>query len=299
MAITQGGDGSIVALPINDGIVTAHTGVYRADSFAIRANTDFLKQIQFDPSAQADNTVVTLASSPATNVNITYTLPSYGGSLGPADPAMGTVLYDDFLSSSINGCLNWATFGTSTVTTAVSDSTHVGVAYVGTSTSTSGYGGLYVENAILFGSCTLIYETLVRLSALSTDSQAYTFRAGLGDSYDGASDFTNGVYFEYTHTENGGNWTCKTSDNSTQTVANSGVAAAASTWVKLKFVVTGSNKAQFYINGNLVATTTTNIPHTSNHYSGPEFLVVKSAGTTAVYCYIDYIYMNIQFTVIR
>lgn len=56
------------------------TGVANNGNFAICAATDYIKQIKFDPAAQATNTTTTIASG-ATATDVTLTLPSTSGTL--------------------------------------------------------------------------------------------------------------------------------------------------------------------------------------------------------------------------
>lgn len=80
MPVTKDGQGRIIYTPKStqhDGGIDLGTGVYPAGHFAVADEVDVLKQIQFDPSSQATNTVVRFKSQSLTpGVNVTYTFPN-------------------------------------------------------------------------------------------------------------------------------------------------------------------------------------------------------------------------------
>lgn len=87
MPIKKAGDNSISQTPADQFDRFLQTGVTKATEFAIADDIDVLKQIQFDPSGQATNTTVTIASG-AGSGSVKLTLPSSTGTLALASGAV-------------------------------------------------------------------------------------------------------------------------------------------------------------------------------------------------------------------
>jgi hypothetical protein len=151
-----------------------------------------------------------------------------------------------------------------------------------------GAGGLLLAN----GAVTV--EAVVQIDVLSNGTDTYTLVVGLNDNLAGAIG-TDVVAFRYTHSENSGNWTCVTRNNSTETTLDSGVAAVAggstgvavaTNWVNLRFIVNAAaTSVTYYVNGTSVGSIATNIP--AARQTWPAIYIRKSAGTTARYAFID------------
>jgi len=109
----------------------------------------------------------------------------------------------------------------------------------------------------------------------------------LGDQTS-STDFTDGVYFEYS-SGSSNEWRIATASNNTRTKTNSGRVVAANTWQNLRFVVDeDASQIRFWINGVNAGTITTNIPTGGSRLLGPVYVLAKSLGTTARYVYLDY-----------
>jgi hypothetical protein len=116
-----------------------------------------------------------------------------------------------------------------------------------------------------------------------------TIWVGLASSIAPTSGF-NTILFRST---DGGNWFAVTG-NGTETATDTGVAAAANTYHNLKFVVSSDGtEVNFYIDGVLVATHTTNIPTTAMTHI---ISVNRSSATgTDVAIRVDYVMWEMKF----
>lgn len=85
-------------------------------------------------------------------------------------------------------------------------------------------------------------------------------RIGMMDNASGSPP-SNGIYFEYSTTAGDTTWQCVTRSGGTQTRTNSTITVASGTWANLRVKKNGSN-VDFYVNGTLRCTNTTNIPTT-------------------------------------
>lgn len=83
MPISKDGNGRINSTASENKTNSNITGVFQAKSFAVCDNQDQIKQIAFDPSAQATNSTVTIKSG-AVAGNVTITLPATDTTLGAA-----------------------------------------------------------------------------------------------------------------------------------------------------------------------------------------------------------------------
>jgi hypothetical protein len=199
-------------------------------------------------------------------------------------------LSEDFVGGATTGNLGWsavaANSGTVTVTTGEVDAP--GIIRMTTVTSTSAQAAVRLGvSAFLLGGGALTYSWRVRVNALSTVTDEYSFRVGLGDSTTG--EHTDGVYFCYDRATDGDFWSIKTASNSsvTKTVTSSAVTAAA--WVRLTAVVNAAGTSvTFSINGASVGTHTTNIPVGAGRHCAPVVAKVRSAGTASVTADADY-----------
>jgi hypothetical protein len=90
-----------------------------------------------------------------------------------------------------------------------------------------------------------------------------------------------GIY--YRDDVNGGNWQIFSRGASNITVADSGVAVAATTWTNAKIVWDGTSLT-FYINGVNVGSISTNIP---TNFIGPGMVLQKVLGTTSLQSVLD------------
>lgn len=170
------------------------------------------------------------------------------------------------------------------------------------STSFSGYQygvGLYV------GSGSISLETYVTVGTLSNVTERFLTIFGYysGANYNTTAD---GIFFSYDEEgrmffEFGAaatpNWKCYTRGAGVTTRTNTSIAVVAGTWYKLRIEINNAaNSVTFFINGNLVATHTTNIPATTIGSMFTTSLIVKTAGTTTRSLLTDYFMYKEIFT---
>lgn len=170
---------------------------------------------------------------------------------------------------------------------------HVGIYQCSTSSSATGRSILYNGNSMYLGTGEVTLEWDCNLkTALSDVTETYVAFVGFYDSSVTAAiaSVDDLCGFRYAYTENSGNWTAVTRQNSSETTTDTSVAAAADTWVRLKLVVNAAGTSvAFYINDSLVATHTTNIPGaTASDYLNYGMYIEKSNGTTSRAIYADY-----------
>jgi hypothetical protein len=118
-----------------------------------------------------------------------------------------------------------------------------------------------------------VFNTRIYLLHLSDATDTYTFRFG---SNSGTTSDGIGAYFKYTHGTNGGQWQCITQNSIGTNTINTSSAPATNTPYQLTIVKYGISKVEFFINGTLVATSTSNIT-SSIHNTGA--WLARSAGT--------------------
>lgn len=212
------------------------------------------------------------------------------------------ILFDDFLNS-----MTWSpsTTGSGAVASVSGGNStfasgkHIGVAQIelGSVVSTSAAlvqsGNLSIST--VFGSGAAEYQTLVRIPTLATANDDYILRFGFGTST--TADHANGIYFEYNRS-NSVNWSLKTASSSSRTTHTSSIAVTNNTWIHCRFVVNSAGtNVDYYIDGVLGGSITTNIPTTTGEGAGPNFQIVSTAFVSVTRAaYFDYFYFTKHFT---
>lgn len=184
----------------------------------------------------------------------------------------------------------------------------IGVALLATGTTTTGNSSLRLgsNNApnLYLGVGTLSCETYINIETLSNSTDRYIWGSGLmaNANYLAAP---QGAYFIY---DEGGAYTgnpfgaspnfraVTVSSGLARTITNTNISMTASSWYKLRIEVNSNNtQILFYINETLVATHTTNLPSISQglFYSN---WIIKTAGTTSVQTFSDYLALRYSFT---
>lgn len=146
-------------------------------------------------------------------------------------------------------------------------------------------------NPFKFGGGSFAMNFVFNLVALSTNTNAYTAYIGFMQAADTFLTQApgNGVYFQYTHTVNSGNWQIVTNHAGTKTTQNTSVPAATGF---LNFGINinaAGTSASFYINGTQIGTTiSTNMPTVTLQ---PAITSVVSAGSLPAQL-VDLFYMQ-------
>jgi len=175
---------------------------------------------------------------------------------------------------------------------------HPGVWRVSCGTTSTGFANLnHVQSTswFYFNDGAIVFEAWVKLpTTLSDGTDNYIVRCGLGQSTSG--DGNNGAFFKYNHALNGGDWTFVMRAAGADVLSiDTNTAAAANTWVRLKFTIAASTQAaEVFINGTSVGSGTPSST-IGSQLVGLMFQVVKSAGTTTEHFYIDSLYIKQTF----
>jgi hypothetical protein len=119
-----------------------------------------------------------------------------------------------------------------------------------------------------------------------TETFSVTFGFALNSSVN------NSIVVEYTHSDNSGQWVCRSHAGTTPEATNTSVAVSDNTEynIDIEFY---NGEAKFWINGNLVATHSTSVPANGGAMRGPMARIAKSNGTTAREFFIDAIGLGI------
>ena len=175
-------------------------------------------------------------------------------------------------------------------TAATSDANHPGVCRATTGTTTTGRSGLGSGSTdqVVLGSGEVRFCAIVKVTTLSNATENFVVHAGLIDTLTGTS--VDGVYFEYNHGTNAGDWTAMVRSNSvTQLSQDLNSAVATGTWYKLEIVTNAAGTStDFKIDGTTVHTFAGTHPTGTARATGFAVLIRKTAGTTARTMDIDY-----------
>jgi len=170
-----------------------------------------------------------------------------------------------------------------TANSANSDATHPGTLSSSTgSTGTGRSAACYIESsAIQFGTYAWSASGCFKIPTLSDGTETFSVMIGFNDSFTGTT-YTDCACFRYQHSANSGKFECLTRSNSTGSPTDSGVTAAADTWYSYEIRVNAAGTSvEFYLNGSLVQTHSSDIPTGSSRVLGFGHNIVKSAGLTA------------------
>jgi len=168
----------------------------------------------------------------------------------------------------------------------------VGVMQLSTGTATTTRGYLYGTDpssgnvAVRMASGSIYFcEFKVRLEDLSDGTNTFWFGCGFIDFSYLSSLPSDGVWLQYKHDVNSGNWQLSSTSGGTQTTTNSSTAVAADAWTTIRVVVYKSDLAEIFVNRTSVGTLTSNLPF--NRDTNLCMIIEKTAGTTARLVYVD------------
>lgn len=184
--------------------------------------------------------------------------------------------------------------GAGSATIATTGTNRVGICQFSTGTTTTGRCSYGTPGGILrlSGGAVELWEDIY-IPTLSDATNRYQLLRGLVASST-AINQTNSAHFVYdegrvsTGIVTGANWHCVTANSSSRTITDTSVHVAATTWIRLSISVNADGtEVVFKIDGETVATHTTNIPTEAGREVGPGGFILKSAGTTARTFYLD------------
>jgi hypothetical protein len=165
-------------------------------------------------------------------------------------------------------------------------------------TTTTGYSMSYLfQGNTYIGSGCRSYQVSQSVSALSTSGEEYITRFGIGDNATGGA-HTNGIYFVYDRLTNGDFWVIKNINASGNATTVTAVAPTANTdgtvWQMLRLEISSAaNRSDFWIDRVKVSGTggiATYLPLTTTALKSASQGITKSAGTTARYVKVDYLW---------
>jgi hypothetical protein len=159
----------------------------------------------------------------------------------------------------------------------------IGVTQIDTGTTATGRAGLGTVSGAIWRPTLAAYKACFRiaLEAVSSVSETFIARIGMGDFFTAAGDGTNGLFFSYTDLVNGGRWLA-VSRVAGVTVASvdTGVSPDLDYHVYEVQLDQDGQNCRFYIDNTLVATISTpNLPGVANAI-GAGTKIEKSVGTS-------------------
>jgi hypothetical protein len=186
--------------------------------------------------------------------------------------------------------------------TQFTDTNHWGVMRSRATTTSPGFAGLLatVNAGVAIGAGRLKSEWIIKTPAASATANEYVLQVGFGTTQAGTNQ-THGIYAQYCHQWNSGNWEFIVRTNSTEVVSSTATAFAATSWTKFTYDAYITNAASyaliFSINGTPVATNTTGIPYAVA--MAPMLNLVRTNGTGDIDVWFDKFWMKFQPTVSR
>jgi len=159
----------------------------------------------------------------------------------------------------------------------------LGVTQSDTGTTATGRAGMGTVSGAVFKPtiARLFCAFRLALEAVSSPTETFTLRAGLGDFFTAGGDGTNGLFFRYTDLVNGGRWQCVSrAGGADLTVVDSGVSPDLDFHILEVDLNEAGTSCDFKIDGAVVATIASpNLPGIANAM-GVGFQIQKSVGTT-------------------
>jgi hypothetical protein len=266
----------------SSGTVTDYqSGASYADADAVDAIRAEMIAATLEPEPQSDDFVY-LRDVSGSDFNKTRKI-----DLQKADPDRLFQLHSDFIGtiageftqhiSGTGASVQTGTYGQDATNNAM------GVTQVDTGTTATGRAGLGLVSGAVFRPTIgqFIHCTRIALEAISTPTETFTLRCGIGDFYAAGGDGTNGLFFRYTDLVNGGRWQAVSrAGGADLSVVDTGVSPDLDYHILEVELAEDGQNCYYRIDGALVATISSpNLPGISNPM-GAGFQVQKSIGTT-------------------
>lgn len=226
----------------------------------------------------------------------------------PTSSAQVIPLFDDlqlYQTGSYNGQLQLfftangtGTWTRNTVSTANKGRYGILVGCSGTTASANATATSGIES-FLPGSIQMEYALALQLQSVPTSTDNYVTRFGFVNTFPGVQ---NGIYFTVDRTLSTTNWCTATTQASTSTTTVTSVALDTA-WHNLHMIINSAGtQVQFYIDGTLVATHTTNIPTASGQNCGAQ-IQQQTVGTGTTQnnfnIFYDWVFVRYQLSVNR
>lgn len=191
--------------------------------------------------------------------------------------------YSDFITGTLTGLTSFNSgTGSGVSIDTAQTAANPGVYKMVTGTDTTGLanisGNVSSPNVLFIGGGLTVFETIIKLSALSDGTNTYTVAVGVSGTQASVLP-ANCIQWRYTHGTNSGNWTLVSVKASSATSVDSGVPATTN-FTRLSWVLNSAGTSiQGYVNGVASGSAiTTNIPVLGTTL---DWVIVKSAGTTS------------------
>jgi hypothetical protein len=189
-------------------------------------------------------------------------------------------------------------------TTGITDGTGAGVGQCDLGTTTTGRSGVsYPGSAANFylAGGQLIGETRIQVGAVSDGTETYTGWFGIVNASSSVvpTAASHALWLSYTHSVNSAKWVISSANNtgSITSTNTTSAAVAANTWIRLTIIVNAAGtSADFYVDGTNVGTLTGGTFPTPSTGFALVSAIVKSAGTTSVKLFVDYMYLYKEFS---
>ena len=161
---------------------------------------------------------------------------------------------------------------------------HPGAVQLSTGTTGTGKAAIIADVASIFlGGGATKFLVVFKIDTLSDGTQTYTVRLGLGDS--ASAEPTDGIYFRYTHSVNGGKWQRISRAGGSETANDTGVTADTG-WHTFEAEINAlGTLVEYYIDGLTAGSQTANIP--TGATAPMPAAIIKSAGGTARTFHLD------------
>jgi hypothetical protein len=155
-------------------------------------------------------------------------------------------------------------------------------------------------NGYLIGGGKILIEMDVQIPTLSDGTNTFRWFGGFSTSNSAPSVTSIAFLYDASGTSGGSaatpNWQVVCANASVRSYTTTAIAVTAGQWYRLKLIVNAAGTSvDFYIDGTLVKTETTNIPSTATQLP-LACIAVKTAGTTERNVWVDFFRIKQKFT---
>lgn len=209
-----------------------------------------------------------------------------------------STLFYDFIED-LGPWINfWGSGAVSSDDTSV-DENHWGILLINANQSNSIGPALNISTpSVMLGGARTIFESLVKIPVLSTVTDPFSFDVGLGSEPTGdATEWENGVSFQYKQPAYGDFWNLKSIQNNIATEFQTTIPVVAGQWYKLRCEINATaTQASFYIDDVLASSLITNIPVTPFLVTPAYRLLNFNNAISSVQIYTDYYLLQATLT---